>query len=86
MKINPKNFFNRQLNYLPPHFLNVVISEDQDRGIEKIRRWVYQHCSGRFSITKDVKFEDGKTRPINLVGFEEPGDFTLFALSGLTQK
>ena len=86
MKINPKNFFDRQVNYLPAHFVNMIVDLDSDREIEKIRSWIYQYCSGRFSITRDVKFDGDKTKTVNLVGFEEPGDLTLFALSGLAQN
>ena len=86
MRINPRNFFDRQVNYLPAHFVNMIIDLANDREIENIRSWIYQYCSGRFSITKDVKFDSDKTRTVNLVGFEEPGDLTLFALSGFAQN
>ena len=86
MRINPKNFFDRQLDILPPHFVNMVIERTHDNNIELIRSWIYQNCSGRFSITNDIKTDGDKTRAVNLVGFEEPGDLTLFALSGVAQK
>ena len=86
MRINPRNFFDRQVYYLPAHFVNMIVDLASDREIEKIRSWIYQYCSGRFSITKDVKFDGDKTRTVNLVGFEEPGDLNLFALSGLAHK
>ena len=86
MKINPINFFDRQLDILPPHFVNMVIEQTHDNHLEQIRSWIYQNCSGRFSITKDIITDSDKTRTVNLVGFEEPGDLTLFALSGVAQK
>ena len=86
MRINPKNFFDRQLDILPPHFVNMVIEQTHDNHLEQIRSWIYQNCSGRFSITKDIITDSDKTRTVNLVGFEEPGDLTLFALSGVAQK
>ena len=86
MRINPINFFDRQLDILPPHFVNMVIEQTHDNNLELIRSWIYQNCSGRFSITKDIKTDGDKTRAVNLVGFEEPGDLTLFALSGVAQK
>ena len=86
MRINPINFFDRQLDILPPHFVNMVIEQTHDNDLEKIRNWIYQHCSGRFSITKDIIYDREKTRTVNLVGFEEPGDCTLFVLSGVAQK
>ena len=86
MRINPINFFDRQLDILPPHFVNMVIEQTHDNHLEQIRSLIYQNCSGRFSITKDIITDSDKTRTVNLVGFEEPGDLTLFALSGVAQK
>jgi hypothetical protein len=88
MKINPKNFYQRQLDTLPPHFVNTVI-KPRDTGhtdIEKIRKWIYEYCIGRYSITRDVIFEGDKPRAVIVLGFENPGDLTLFALSGLAQN
>ena len=84
MKINPNNFFNRELNILPPHFVNTVVKA-HEADIEKMRKWIYENCYGRFSITKDVKFEGDQSRNCTVIGFEEPGALTLFALSGKAQ-
>jgi len=87
MRINPRNFFDRQVDSLPLHFVNIVIDQKyNDRDLEKVKKWIYQNCSGRFSITRDVKFDGDKIKTVSLVGFEEPGDLTLFALSGLSQN
>ena len=86
MKINPKNFFDRELDYLPPHFVNIVVEHKQETHIQTMRKWIYANCSGRYSITKDVIFRDDKTKSVDLVGFEEPGDLTLFVLSGKAQQ
>ena len=83
MKINPINFFKREINYLPPHFVNTVV-KCHDSDIEKMRNWIYEYCSGRYSITKDVILKnDGSSRGVFVLGFENPGDLTLFALSGM---
>ena len=83
MKINPINFFNRELNYLPPHFINTVV-KCHEGDLEKIRNWIYEYCSGRYSITKDVILKnDGSSRAVFVLGFENHGDLTLFALSGM---
>ena len=84
MKINPINFFKRELDYLPPHFVNTVV-KCHEGDLEKIRTWIYEYCSGRYSITKDVIpiNNDGTTRAVFVLGFENHGDLTLFALSGL---
>ena len=86
MKINPKNFFDRELDYLPPHFVNVVIEHKHETHIHQMRQWIYENCSGRYSITQDVIFYKDKAKSVNLVGFEEPGDLTLFVLSGKAQQ
>jgi hypothetical protein len=51
-----------------------------------MRKWIYEHCRGRYSITKDVKFSGNQSIAITVIGFEEPGDLTLFALSGIAQN
>ena len=84
MKINPLNFFKREINYLPPHFVNTVV-KCHESDIEKMRNWIYEYCSGRYSITKDVILKnDGSSRAVFVLGFENHGDLTLFALSGMT--
>ena len=85
MKINPVNFFKRELDILPPHFVNTVVKA-HEADVEKMRRWIYEHCSGRYSITKDVVYDGDSSRSVTVLGFEEPGDLTLFALSGIAQE
>ena len=83
MKNNPINFFKRELDYLPPHFVNTVVKVT-DYDLEKIRKWIYEYCSGRYSITRDVIYVDNSSaRSVFVLGFENPGDLTLFALSGM---
>lgn len=84
MRINPSNFFQRELDVLPPHFVNTVVRA-HEADIEKMRKWIYENCTGRYSITKDVIFQDGNSKNVTVLGFEEPGDLTLFALSGKAQ-
>ena len=83
MKINPVNFFKRELDILPPHFVNTVVKA-HEADVEKMRRWIYEHCSGRYSITKDVVYDGEDSKSVTVLGFEEPGDLTLFALSGIS--
>jgi hypothetical protein len=85
MKINPVNFFKRELDILPPHFVNTVVKA-HEADVEKMRRWIYEHCSGRYSITKDVVYDGENSRSVTVLGFEQPGDLTLFALSGIAQE
>ena len=85
MKINPNNFFKRELDILPPHFVNTVVKA-HEADVEKMRKWIYENCHGRYSITKDVVFDNGVSKAVYVIGFENPGDLTLLALSGVTQK
>jgi hypothetical protein len=85
MKINPNNFFKRELDILPPHFVNTVVKA-HEADVEKMRKWIYENCHGRFSITKDVIFQNDTSRSVTVLGFEQPGDLTLFALSGVAQN
>ena len=85
MRINPNNFSKRELDILPPHFVNTVVKA-HEADVEKMRRWIYEHCSGRYSITKDVVYDGENSRSVTVLGFEEPGDLTLFALSGIAQE
>ena len=85
VKINPNNFYGRELDILPPHFVNTVVKA-HDGEVARIKEWIYENCSGRFSITKDVKFEGDQSRSVTVFGFENPGDLTLFALSGVAQN
>lgn len=85
MRINPTNFSKRELDILPPHFVNTVVKA-HEADVEKMRKWIYENCHGRFSITKDVIFKGDQSRSITVLGFEQPGDLTLFALSGVAQN
>ena len=85
MRINPINFFKRELDILPPHFVNTVVKA-HEYELEQIRKWIYENCRGRYSITKDVVIRDGQTRSVTVLGFEEPGDLNLLALSGVAQN
>jgi hypothetical protein len=81
MRINPKNFYQRELDQLPPHFVNTVVRA-HDSDIEKMKLWIYEHCTGRYSITKDVKIKGDVSKAVTVLGFEDPGDLVLFSLSG----
>jgi hypothetical protein len=64
--------------------VNTVVKA-HEADIEIMRKWIYENCHGRYSITKDIKFEGDQSRSCTVLGFEEPGDLTLFALSGKAQ-
>ena len=50
MKINPNNFFQRELEILPPHFVNTVVKA-HEADIEIMRKWIYENCYGKLSRT-----------------------------------
>jgi len=84
MRINPTNFFKRELDILPPHFVNTLV-KSREHELEKIRKWIYENCTGRYSITNDIKYYGDTSKSVTVIGFENPGDLTLFALSGKAQ-
>ncbi|MAI84492.1 MAG: hypothetical protein CMM91_06095 [Rickettsiales bacterium] len=81
MKINSLNFFQRETKCMP-HFTTTFLNI-RDSDVHGIKNWVYQNCNGRYSITKDVSLKNNKGYIRYKIGFEEPSDLTLFALSGL---
>jgi|TARA_R110000803_G_scaffold100796_1_gene168848 hypothetical protein len=86
MKINPRNFHPRKLITLPPHFATMDIGFKNDGEIDILARWIYQNCYSRFAVVKQIKYNKDKIDPTTVVGFEEPSDLTLFALSGPIHK
>ena len=86
MRINPRNFHPRRLEKLPPHFVTMEIDSRNDAEIDILARWIYQNCYGRFAVVKDVNYHRDNISLSVIVGFEEPSDLTLFALSGKTHK
>ena len=45
---------------------------------------VFSFCV--FQEYRNVIFKDGNSRNVTVLGFEDPGDLTLFALSGIAQN
>ncbi len=84
MRINPKNFFNRKLQSLPPHFTTTSkFLNEYDQ--QKVDSWIHENCVGRYCMIKDVKWSGNSWKAVTTIGFEEPSDMTLFGLSGLLQ-
>ena len=86
MRINSNNFFNRRQEHCLPHFTSTFVKQTSENDVEKINSWVYEFCHGRYAIIDDVSFEGTQPQSRIKVGFEEPADLTLFALSGLMGK
>ena len=85
MKINPRNFHKRNLDYIPPHFTRMNIDQIHEPGKEILARWIYANCHGRFGITNTTSWENDQLKSHTTIGFEEPSDLTLFALAGMAQ-
>lgn len=83
MRININNFFDRRQSYCLPHFTTTTLTPRTDGQVEDINAWIYEHCHGRYSIVDDVSLEGDSPSARLKIGFENPGDLTLFALSGL---
>ena len=86
MRINPRNFHHRRLKTLPPHFATMEIEGRNDGEIDLLARWIYQNCYGRFAVIKEINYHRDDVALVTVVGFEEPSDLTLFALSGQAHK
>jgi len=85
MRINPRNFFKRKLEHIPPHFTKMNVKWLPDHSKEILARWIYANCNGRFGITAESVIEDNQVKTVTMLGFEEPSDMTLFALAGMAQ-
>ena len=81
MKITTLNFFNRRILELAPHFTKtaMVMSEHQE---DQINRWIHENCAGRYCLVKTVNWDKDRMRAKVTIGFEQPSDMTLLALSG----
>jgi len=86
MRINAKNFHPRRLDRVPPHFKSISLPNQHDYQIQKLSRWIYAHCSGRFAVVNDVKYQNDQVNIVTTIAFEEPSDLTMFVLSGMTQN
>ena len=86
MRINAKNFHVRRLERIPPHFKTISLPFLPIHHNQKLARWIYAHCSGRFALINDIKYQNDQTDIITTLAFEEPSDLTLFILSGMAQN
>ena len=86
MRINAKNFHTRRLDRIPPHFKTISLPHQHDYQTQKLARWIYAHCSGRFGLINDVQHHNDRVEVVMTVGFEEHSDLTLFVLSGMAQN
>jgi len=86
MRINPKNFHSRKLERIPPHFKSISLPNQHEYQSQKLSRWIYTHCVGRFALVNDVKYHNDRVDIVTTIAFEEPSDLTLFVLSGMAQN
>lgn len=85
MKINPRNFYKRKLEFIPPYFTTTNVKFISEPQQEILARWLYKNCNGRFAISNTTDYQNDQVKMHTTIGFEEPSDLTLFALIGLTQ-
>jgi hypothetical protein len=85
MKINPRNFHKRRLEYIPTHFTRTNIKLVHEAQKDILARWIYAQCNGRFGIIDTTSWENDEVRSFTTIGFEEPSDLTIFALAGMAQ-
>mgnify|MGYP001182726224 FL=1 len=83
MKINPLNFFDRKIDSIPPHFVTTSLYTIDYQTETSIDKWIYENCFGRYCMIKSSEWAKDRMRPRITIGFENPADMTLFALSGL---
>ncbi len=83
MRININNFYKRKQSHCLPHFTTTTMKPKSEGQVEDINAWIYENCHGRYSIIEDVSLESDNPSARIKIGFENPGDLTLFALSGL---
>lgn len=85
MRINPKDFFYRKTNHILPHYQTIKFKHLPDSKIEKLAGWIFENCSGRFSVVTEIDSVDKEITTITKFGFEEGTDLTLFILGDPAQ-
>ena len=82
---NPLNVLEiRELDFLPKSWETVsltnMISYRAEYQIGEFRKWIYNNLSGRFCIVSDLEIINNKMEIVFKVGFEVPGEATMFSL------
>jgi hypothetical protein len=77
---NPLNVFGlRRVDHCPPHFTQIFFDSYVTEKV--ITDWIYSHLSGRFYYGDWIQeSESGRNTMSRCVGFEEPGEASMFAL------
>ena len=79
-EVNPLSVFGlRQMEHCPPHFARVPFNlATTDKNITD---WIWENLEGRFWFGEEYYINDsGKVEFTNCVGFEIPGEASMFAL------
>lgn len=81
---NPLNVLDiRELNFCPKHFETITLHQPGwriDHVIGECRRWIYNNLNGRFCVVSDLGIVDNRMEIVYKIGFEEPGESTIFSL------
>jgi len=82
---NPLNVLEiRELDYLPSNWekvdLNIQNHWRIQYNLDEIRKWIYNNLQGRFCVVSDTGIIDNKMEIVYKIGFEIPGEATMFSL------
>lgn len=81
---NPLNVLGiRELNYMPKNFECITLKNEGwmiQSVVENARQWIYNNLEGRFCIVTNLKTINNKMEVVYQIGFEEPGESTIFSL------
>ena len=79
-EVNPLNVLDtRKLSHTPLHFEKVYI--EKDKNIKNIDLWIYKNLLGRYSCKKCYNIKNNEIVDLIEIGFENPGELTIFLLS-----
>jgi hypothetical protein len=85
VRINPRNFFQRRVKEFPINWVSTITKQKGDYQEQQIANWIFNNCSGKFCMKKDVHYDRSGVKTITRIAFEFPSDLTLFHLSGMAQ-
>ena len=82
---NPYNVLEiRKLRFIPKHFTVIKLQHHvpywTNSLLTTIDNWIYNNCSGRYSIAEDLDVVDNKVEKIIKIGFENASESSYFSL------
>jgi len=82
---NPYNVLEiRKLRFIPKHFTVIKVHHEQtywtNNLLTSLDKWIYNNCSGRYSIIEDLDIVDNKVEKVIKIGFENASESSYFSL------